>query len=163
MTKNNSANDTITKMRRFARECALQYIYQLDQQNEWIVSTQSLRIFWQQVEEQDNCNTKPVPEKTVEFTNNLIKGVVTHRKELDTQIELASSNWTMDRMSNVDKNVLRLATFELYHCDNIPGVATINEAVELAKYFGHKNSSRFVNGVLDKLFHQQQALNKEKS
>jgi len=163
MTKNNSANETSIQMRRFARKCALQYIYQLDQQNEWIVSTQSLRIFWQQVEEQDNCTTKPIPEKTVEFTNELIKGVVAHHNQLDTQIELASNNWSMDRMSSVDKNVLRLAAFELYHCDNIPGVATINEAVELAKYFGHKNSSRFVNGVLDKLFHQQQKLNKVKA
>ena len=76
--------------------------------------------------------------------------------ELDDIIQNASKNWRLDRMSRVDRNILRLATYELRHCDNVPVKVIINEAVELAKRFGTGESAAFVNGVLDRIAQQRE-------
>jgi len=70
---------------------------------------------------------------------------------IDPLIEENSENWTLKRMAVVDRNILRLAVFELLYCPDIPFKATLNEAVELAKKFGSEDSSAFINGILDKI------------
>jgi N utilization substance protein B len=84
------------------------------------------------------------------FLRYLVMGVWEHRFQLDHMIEEAAPNWPVDQMPGVDKAVLRIALFELTidHVEQTPAKAVINEAVELAKYYGSDNSSRFVNGVL---------------
>ena len=86
------------------------------------------------------------------FTETLVKGVETHRPVLDTSIQEASTNWRLERMAALDRNILRLAAFELlFLSGDVPRRVAINEAVELAKTFGTEGSSAFVNGVLDRV------------
>lgn len=95
--------------------------------------------------------SKYASDNLPEFTVRLIKGVLNNLNEIDKAIYQASLNWRIDRMSIVDRNIIRLGVFELSYCDDIPTTVTINEMVELAKRFGDEASSAFVNGVLDKV------------
>lgn len=92
----------------------------------------------------------------VEFARELIGGVRRNRRELDEWLSNLAQNWTLSRMAVLDRNILRLGAFEIVYTET-PGQVAINEAVELAKRFGAKQSSQFVNGVLDRLMkdHQQ--------
>lgn len=87
----------------------------------------------------------------------LIKGVQAHQSAIDEVIAEASENWALSRMPIVDRSILRLAVFEMEHCDDVPASVTINEAVELAKGFGGEDDSpRFVNGVLGRIARQME-------
>ena len=82
----------------------------------------------------------------------LIRGVEANQAQVDERIEAASENWALSRMPIVDRSILRLAVFEMFHCDDVPVSVSINEAVELAKGFGGEDDSpRFVNGVLGRI------------
>lgn len=85
------------------------------------------------------------------FIERLLMGVSNHIQDIDRKITEAAVNWRLNRMSLVDRNVLRLGVFELCHCDDIPATVTINEMVELAKEFGEDTSPAFVNGILDRI------------
>jgi N utilization substance protein B len=84
-----------------------------------------------------------------EFCHRLVRGVMGRRPELDQIIEAHSSNWRIHRMSGVDRNLLRLAVFEMLYCEDIPAKVAINEAIEIGKKFGTEETGPFVNGVLD--------------
>lgn len=86
----------------------------------------------------------------VDFASSLVAGVREHRGQLDSLLGQTADNWTLERMAATDRNVLRLGAFELLHTTTPPRVV-IDEAVELAKRFGSKQSAQFVNGILDKL------------
>ncbi len=127
-------------MRRRAREIALQVLYQLDvSQGD---CQEALDLYY------DNFRASA---KTREFSQRLIGGVSQNREEIDRLIEENAENWTLKRMTVVDRNILRVATFELLHCPDIPFKASLNEAIELAKKFGSDESSAFINGILDKI------------
>jgi len=127
-------------IRRRTREIALQVLYQLDiSQGD---AQEVLDLYWE--------NFKPSP-KAREFCQRLIEGVRQSQSQIDQLIEENSENWTLKRMAMVDRNILRLATFELLHCPDIPFKATLNEAIELAKKFGTDDSGAFINGILDKI------------
>lgn len=85
-----------------------------------------------------------------EFAEKLVAGVRTHLSELDQLIEGVAENWRIERMAPTDRNVMRLAVFEMIHL-NTPSAVAINEAVELAREFGSENSAAFVNGIVDRL------------
>jgi N utilization substance protein B len=85
------------------------------------------------------------------FAERLIEGVVLHREEIDKLIASASEHWRLERMSIIDRNILRMALFEMLHCSDIPLKVSINEAVELGKSFGSPESGGFINGILDQL------------
>ena len=85
------------------------------------------------------------------FAQPLIDGMVAHLPEIDERISRYTENYDLNRISPVDRAVLRLAIFEMLHRDDIPPVVSINEAIELAKTFGGPDSGRFVNGVLDRV------------
>ncbi len=127
-------------IRRRAREIALQVLYQLD------ISQGDVRevvdLYWE--------NFRPAA-KAREFCQRLIEGVRQNQGQIDQLIEENSENWTLKRMAAVDRNILRLATFELLLCPDIPFKATLNEAIELAKKFGTDDSGAFINGILDKI------------
>ena len=89
-----------------------------------------------------------LPEGARAFAKELVNGVVTHRAEIEARLTTHASNWRIDRMAVVDRNVLRLAVYELSHTD-APHSVVINEAIELARDFGTDRSPAFVNGVLD--------------
>jgi len=85
------------------------------------------------------------------FCRELVGGVEGHLDEIDETIGTVSENWSVSRMPLVDRNILRLATYEVLYLDDVPASVAINEAVELAKVFGGEDSSKFVNGVLGKI------------
>lgn len=85
------------------------------------------------------------------FADTLVRGVTTNAERIDERIRETSHHWRIDRMTRVDRNILRLATYELLEVEDIPRRVTLNEAVELAKRFGSEGSAGFVNGVLDRI------------
>jgi transcription antitermination protein NusB len=91
------------------------------------------------------------PEPAHEFAGVLVRGVVEHRAELDNLIASYAEDWTIERMPVIDRNLLRLGTFELLYLDDVPAAVTINEAVELAKTYSTEDSGRFVNGILGRI------------
>jgi transcription antitermination protein NusB len=91
------------------------------------------------------------------YADELVRNVWTERKGLDEVIQKSASNWRLERMTPVDRNILRLSTYELVFRKDIPFEVIIDEAVELAKRYGAEQSSAFVNGVLDKLAHECRA------
>lgn len=93
--------------------------------------------------------------KLCAFTEGLIAGVKEHQAEIDAQISEAAENWRLDRMAAIDRNILRLGALEMMFCQEIPPRVAINEALELAKRYSTAQSSRFVNGVLDRLLQLQ--------
>ena len=92
----------------------------------------------------------------IDFANGLLRGVRQHRREMDRQLSEKATNWSLRRMAAIDRNILRLGAYEIL-IGGTPGRVAINEAVELAKRFGDRQSGQFVNGVLDRLLHDQQA------
>ena len=86
-----------------------------------------------------------------EYAETIVRGVCADRAKIDAQIERASNNWRIARMSRVDRNLLRLGTWELAHGDDQPRAVILDEAVELAKQFGSADSSSFINGVLQRI------------
>lgn len=131
--------------RRTGRERALQALYQLEMTPGTSVY-EALSSAWAASTEEG----KPDPE-AVRFAQELVDGVQKHRDEVDQLIEKHSHNWRLDRMSRIDRNVLRLGVFELKYRPDIPKKVSINEAVELGKNFGTEESSAFVNGLLDRV------------
>jgi N utilization substance protein B len=85
------------------------------------------------------------------FAEPLIRGALTHRDESDEQIRKHAKNWELHRIAAVDRNILRLAIYEMLHRDDIPPIVSINEAVDIAKKFSTQDSGKFVNGILDKI------------
>jgi len=85
------------------------------------------------------------------FADPLICGTLEHRNDLDDIIKKHAKNWDLHRMAAVDRNILRLALYEMHYRDDIPPVVSINEAVDIAKKFSTQDSGKFVNGILDKV------------
>src|SRR5271157_3327057 len=151
--------------RREARERAVQFLFQHDL-NPPENLEEALGHFWltQQAtaiaEEKAGANwgqKVELPPPTAEelttrlFADKLIRGVVEHRTELDARIKQHAENWDLHRMAVVDRNILRLAIYEMLHREDIPPVVSINEAVDIAKKFSTEDSGKFVNGILDKV------------
>jgi transcription antitermination protein NusB len=131
---------TVTGKRTKARERALQALYQIDVAAEGI--EEALSRFWKSFE--------PAEREVMTQSEALVRGVAEHRRAIDDAIEAVSVNWRLDRMAKVDRNVLRLAVYELLETD-VPVKVVINEAIELGKKFGSEGTGAFVNGVLDKV------------
>jgi transcription antitermination protein NusB len=85
------------------------------------------------------------------FTEHLVRGVALHREELDERLRSASDHWRLERMPAVDRNILRMALFEMLHCPDVPPKVTINEAIDIGKRYGSEESGAFINGILDRL------------
>jgi len=151
--------------RREARERAVQFLFQHDL-NPHDKLDEALDQFWDSqrapaiAEEKAPANWGQKPElppasadelATREFADGLIRGVVEHRPELDQHITKFAQNWDLKRMAVVDRNILRLAIYEMYFRQDIPPVVSINEAVDIAKKFSTQDSGKFVNGILDKV------------
>jgi N utilization substance protein B len=125
--------------RRTAREKALQALFQLD------VNEQEPRDAVLHVLEEEETNG---------FLEELVFGTTTHREEIDSIIKSNLENWTIERIGNVDRTILRLAIYEMKFVSNIPINVSMNEAIELAKVFGDDDSSKFINSVLSKVKNQ---------
>ncbi|CAD7840755.1 MAG: Transcription termination protein NusB [Olavius algarvensis Delta 4 endosymbiont] len=107
------------------------------------------------------CQSCLPPKKARPFFLKLVSGVGAGRPDIDALIERFSSNWKVSRMSGVDRNILRIAVFELLCCPDIPTRVTLNEAIDIGKRFGAEESGAFINGILDSI--HQAAENEELS
>ncbi|HZK11579.1 MAG TPA: transcription antitermination factor NusB [Atribacterota bacterium] len=126
--------------RRLSREISLKVLFQIDLVNTSVEET--LKYTFE--------NNK-YSDKVKEFTLTLVKGVMSHLSEVDKTISNYTNNWSLERITNIDRNILRIAIYEMLYLENIPKSVSINEAVELAKKYGTKSSFSFVNGVLGKI------------
>ena len=89
--------------------------------------------------------------ETTKYARQLVEGTIDATPEIDQEIQAVAQNWQIERMAVIDRNVLRMATFELLHCEEIPPKVAINEGIELGKRFSTQNSGAFINGILDKI------------
>ena len=128
--------------RRLARETALQVLFQRDLTKESLITAEIVERWAAEF---------VVPEDSRIFAQELVDGTIAHQDEIDQTIASIAQDWTLSRMANVDRNVMRLATYEILFCPEIPGRVSLNEAIELAKRFGGEESAKFVNGILDKV------------
>jgi N utilization substance protein B len=152
--------------RREARERAVQFLFQHDLNPPEDVPA-ALDHFWETQRAAAIADEKSgpatwgqpteLPPATVDdaairlFAEPLIQGALEHRDEADALIKKHAQNWELHRIAAVDRNILRLAIFEMLHRDDIPPIVSINEAVDIAKKFSTQDSGKFVNGILDKI------------
>lgn len=105
----------------------------------------------------------PLEDTSKRFAEKLVDGVLTHKKELDALLASCATNWKVERMPIVDRNILRVGCYELLYLPEVPAKVTMNEAIELAKSFGDDEASKFVNGVLDKLLNSEPRLERKRA
>ncbi|MEZ4321386.1 MAG: transcription antitermination factor NusB [Myxococcota bacterium] len=147
--------------RRRARQFALQAMYQADLMD--MSAMASLNHLWSGHLDGEGLDDDSTPDsEEVEFAQRLVQGAIDDMPALDTLIEECSTNWRLPRMPLVDRNILRLAAFELKHCKDIPANVSVNEAVELAKQYGTADSRAFVNGIVDRMGRQLGRLDPER-
>jgi len=126
--------------RRRARECALQMLFQID-----LIGVEPAEVyaqFWDEHDTEDDVRA---------FSQELVDGVCTAREQLDARITKIAERWRIERMAVVDRNVLRMALYEMNRQPQTPIAVVIDEAIEVARRFGSEESAKFVNGVLDAL------------
>ena len=126
--------------RREGREAAVQYLYQLEAHGDRVTDLRA--DFW---------TLRESNPKVRAFAEQLVEGVNACLPEIDERISKYAHNFELRRLAAVDRNVLRLAIYEMLHCMETPPIVAINEAIEIARKFGGEDSSKFVNGILDKV------------
>ena len=124
--------------RRRSRELAMQALFCMD-----VIENDSIELL------NLYCNCFPPPQKARRFFLLLVQGVNIAKSNIDHIIEIFSNNWKITRMSGVDRNVLRVAVFEMLYCRDIPTKLSINEAIDVGKKYGTEDSGAFINGILD--------------
>jgi transcription antitermination protein NusB len=149
--------------RRTAREMAIQMLYQSDLGGSplpHIFSTFDLSEYLAAEkkktadERDDYVKRRQRVQEAFEYAKNLVSGTLENRERIDELIRSQADNWRLERMPAVDRNILRLAIFEMLHEQDTPKLVVLDEAIELAKKFGSEQSGRFVNGLLDGLLKQ---------
>lgn len=128
-------------LRRDGREAAIQFLYQFDTHKPAKLE-EALAAFWKQ---------NDAPQNVRDFANDLLRGALDKLPEVDAKIRTLADNWDFERLAVVDRNVLRLAIYEMLFRPEIPPVVSINEAIEIAKKFSTAESGKFVNGLLDRV------------
>ncbi|MDR0724290.1 MAG: transcription antitermination factor NusB [Endomicrobium sp.] len=126
--------------RREARECSLQMLYTVDTCN---IPVETVLDFFN--------DSLPTVEVYRKFAEKLFRGVCQRRDEIDSLIKQHAKNWDLERMATVDRNIIRFAAYEILATPETPINVIINEAVEISKKYSTKDSSKFINGILDKL------------
>jgi len=158
------------KKRRHAREWAVQVLFQLDMNPTADIGA-ALEAFWYQIASstrEDEIDAKRLefeaqrgslseddisqvaPPKLRKFAEGLVRGVMSNREAVDEKIASYARHWPMHRMGVTERNVLRLAVYEMLFGEGVPAAVCINEAVDLAKFFSSTASGRFINGILDR-------------
>ena len=132
--------------RREGREAAVQFLYQIDLNGENTPGDPA--AFWAL---HSGPGKAEVTAKTRTFAEQLVSGVMAHRDEVDERIKKYTANYELNRLAAVDRNILRMAIYEMLHAPDVAPVVIINEAIEIAKKFGGEKSGGFVNGVLDRI------------
>jgi transcription antitermination protein NusB len=126
--------------RRQSRELAMQALFFMDVNRN--ISNEMAERF---------CDCFNPPERALPFFLELVRGVIGALPKLDSIIERFSKNWRISRMSPVDRNIMRIATYEIIFCSDIPSKVSINEAIDIGKKFGTEESGAFINGIIDSI------------
>jgi transcription antitermination factor NusB len=129
------------RKRTRGRELALQLLYMVDARGE------------EALDEIDDFLAREAPneEEAHAFARQLVQGTLAHKQEIDPVIAAATQNWNIRRMALVDRNILRMAVYEMLHVKDIPAKVSINEAIEMGKRFSTQQSGSFINGILDRI------------
>lgn len=135
-----SQGGKIKKMRRKGRECALKILYSWDIKKEKKIN--NLSSFLENVEKRDEIK---------KFAEEIVEGVLNNLEQIDKTITEVSENWDINRMGYIDRNILRIGTYEILFRNDIPPAVSINEGIELAKKYGDDDSPKFVNGILNRI------------
>ncbi|MEK3881546.1 transcription antitermination factor NusB [Paenibacillus sp. PL2-23] len=139
--------------RRLAREIAVSSLYQMEM-NE-VSAAEAVDMLMDELRQDNEIGADPKEiGSTDEFARELVFGVLERKQAIDGMLQQFLTGWQVDRLSRVDRQVLRLACYEIVFRDDVPPKAAINEAIELAKHFGTEESGKFVNGVLGKLLQE---------
>ena len=140
--------------RRRARELALQTLFALEfegRSEALCLADMRERALEDESDDEDLMELVRGGPPVQAFAEELVQGVKRHQEEIDTILGRFSTNWKVSRMALVDRNILRMACFELLHLSSVPPKVTLNEAVEIAKRYGSTDSSAFINGILDRI------------
>ncbi len=124
-------------LRRSGREAAVSILYSLEFSD--MAEKEAIENYW---------SSRKGSNSLKKYTETLVEGVVEHRPEVDSVIGRCSKNWEVERLPDVDRNIVRLAVFELMECKDVPSAVIINEALEIAKEYSSEKSALFVNGIL---------------
>lgn len=124
-------------IRRQSRELALQCLYQIDQSGNHEVDISFMRDHFD------------VSKKAAPYAQDLVSGIQSHWDDINTLIEDHAKNWRLGRMALIDRNLLRIAAYELLHRPDVPSSVILNEAIEIAKRFSTDDAASFINGILD--------------
>ena len=135
--------------KRAGREMATQFLYQFDLAGSEL-NPKELDIFWRNIE-------LSAPEELIdkeyfksrEYAERIINGVIENQQKIDQAIRDSSPKWDIPRMGVIDRNIIRVAVYEMFYCDDIPPLVSINEAIEISKDFAEDRSGAFINGVLN--------------
>ena len=138
------------QIKRKSREWSLMLLYQYEFRNQDMSGT-VIDIFRSQIETLEPHFTPKDIEKILGFVTGIVRGIIEKLGEIDKTISENMSNWKLNRLVSVDRNIMRIAVFELLFEEDIPEKVSINEAIEIAKNYGSADSGKFVNGVLDKI------------
>jgi N utilization substance protein B len=128
--------------RREGREVALQLLFHWDLNAQQSLTVTELDLFWE---------FRPAVTGVRTFATNLLAGVTARQATIDEKITKYTANYELRRISAVDRNILRMAIYEMLFADDVPPIVAINEAIDIAKKFGTEESGKFVNGVLDRV------------
>lgn len=131
--------------RRRSREIAMQALFDMDMSLE--MSAARFERF---------CNNFDTPAHLLPFVRTLVAGVLDKRAEIDALIEAHASNWKISRIACVDRNIMRIAVYEMVYCPEIPAKVSINEAIDIGKRYGTDESGAFINGILDSIHMKMQ-------
>jgi N utilization substance protein B len=145
--------------RRKGREIALQVLYQIEMSKlpakEALAQYKKHFIEASSDEEESSFDDVKELEEAFNFASDLVLGIEKNKNFIDEKIKEYTRNWSFDRLNSTDKNILRIAIFEMFFRPDIPEVVSINEAVELAKLYGTDDSPAFVNGILDSIYKKE--------
>ena len=146
--------------RRRGREIALQVLYQIEMSNLSVkeaLAQYRNHFIEASSDEEEASSFEDVKdlEEAFNFASDLVLGIEKNRNFIDEKIKEYTRNWSFDRLNSTDKNILRIAIFEMFFRPDIPEVVSINEAVELAKLYGTDDSPAFVNGILDSIYKKE--------
>jgi N utilization substance protein B len=143
-----SSKDNIN-FKRIGRELAMQFLFQTDINENDFSHEQAMSLFWKQIDEAGDFEPDRQLRKGKVYAEELITGVLENLKEVDDQLVTHAKKWNLNRMAVVDRNVMRVAIYEMLYRLDIPPIVSINEAVEISKDFSGDKSAAFINGILN--------------
>ncbi|TVY04456.1 transcription antitermination factor NusB [Cohnella terricola] len=141
--------------RRLAREIAVQSLYQIEMNG--VTGLEAVNMVMDEARQDNEIGTDVAELAHIDaFTRELVQGVQDHQQQIDQHLVIYLTGWQVDRLSRVDRQILRLAAYELLYLPEVPPKVVINEAIELAKHFGLEENGKFVNGVLGRMLRERE-------